>query len=441
MSNKNSELWERAQHVMPGMHSNLRAGDWSAYKLGKPHFMVKAKGARVTDVEGREYFDYIMGLGPGILGHTNEEYTAALKEQLDNICFGASGVYAVPQEIEWAEKFVSHIPCAEKVRLCVTGSEAVQLVIRLARAYTSRRYFIRFEGHYHGWLDNVLGGMLNENPLEMPFAYDSAADSLATAGRDPEALRQSFKLPWNDIDALEEVLAKYGEQVALIIMEAINCNGGCCPPRPGYLERVRELCTKYGIVLCFDEVITGFRVGLSGAQGLLGVTPDVSTFGKSIAAGVPVSAVAGKKEIMDLLADGKVVGVGTFNGYPLGLAACLATLKVLEKENGAIYSHIDAIQQKLISGLKELAEKHGLPVLIQGPRGAFNLYFIDGGTAYNSMEIDKRGGNEKIEKWRNILADEGVLLMRGGRWYMNGALSDQDAEQTLERADRAMGKM
>ena len=298
MAYTNRGLWDEAQHVMPGMHSNLRSGDWSAYRLSKPHFITKAKGARVTDVEGREYIDYIMGLGPGILGHTNDEYTEALKKQLDNICYGASGVYAVPQEVEWASKFVKHIPCAEKVRLCVTGSEAVQLVIRLARAYTSRRYFIRFEGHYHGWLDNVLGGTLNENPFGMPFAYDSADDLFTTGGRDPEALGQSFKLPWNDIERLEEVLEKYGEQVALIIMEAINCNGGCCPPRPGYLERVRELCTKYGIVLCFDEVITGFRVGLSGAQGLLGVTPDVSTFGKSIAAGMPVSAVAGKKEIM-----------------------------------------------------------------------------------------------------------------------------------------------
>lgn len=441
MALKNEELWKRAQKVMPGMHSNLRTGNSGLYRLNKPYFMVKAKGARVTDVEGRNYTDYVMGLGPGILGHCNEAYVAALQKQLEAMCFGASGIYAVPQEVEWAEKFVKHIPCAEKVRLCVTGSEAVQLVIRLARAYTARRYFIRFEGHYHGWLDNVLGGMLNENPLGMPFAFESAADRFSTDGRDPEALLQSFKLPWNDIDILEDTLEKYGEQVALIIMEPINCNGGCCPPRPGYLEKVRKLCTKYGIVLCFDEVITGFRVGLSGAQGFLGVTPDISTFGKSIAAGMPVSAVAGKKEIMNLLAEGKVAGIGTFNGYPLGLAACLATISVLEQGNGAVYKQIDTMQKKLVDGLKDLAKKHGLPALIQGPRGAFNLYFIDGDTAYTSTEIAARGGNEGIEKWRNLLADEGVLLMRGGRWYMCSALTGEDISRTLECADRAMAKI
>lgn len=441
MTFKNAELWERAIQVMPGMHSNLRAGGTGTYGLTNPHFIVKGKGARVTDVEGKNYIDYALGLGPGILGHGNEEYVTALKKQLDEICFAASGLYAIPQEIDWAEKFVRHIPCADKVRLCVTGTDAVQLAIRLARAFTGRRYFIRFEGHYHGWLDNVLGGTLDEKPLGMPFAVESSSDLFGTDGRDPEALMQSFKLPWNDIGVLESVLKKYGEQVALVIMEAINCNGGCCMPRQGYLERVRELCDQYGVVLCFDEVITGFRVGLSGAQGLLGVTPDISTFGKSIAAGIPVSAVAGKAEIMNLLADGKVAGVGTFNGYPLGLAACLATIGILERENGAVYRHIEAVQAKLVSGLKELAKKHGLPILVQGPPGAFNLYFIDGGNAYTSTEISRRGGNELIERWRNNLADEGVLLMRGGRWYMCAALTDDDISYTLVCADRAMAKL
>ncbi len=438
---KNTELWKRATEVMPGMHSNLRAGGWGSYGLENPLFMVKGKGARVTDVEGRTYIDYALGLGPGILGHGNEEYKEALKRQIDSMCFATSGLYGVLEEVEWAEKFVKHVPCAEKVRLCVTGTDAVQLAIRLARAYTGRRYFIRFDGHYHGWLDNVLGGTVNEHPIGMPFAYESATDRFGTEGRDPEAFLQSFKLPWNDIETLETVLKKYGEQIALVIMEAINCNGGCCHPRPGYLERVRELCDKYGVVLCFDEVITGFRVGLSGAQGTLGVTPDISTFGKSIAAGVPVSAVAGKRQIMDLLAEGRVVGVGTFNGYPLGLAACLATIQILEKDNGTVYKHIERMQKKLTNGLKDLAKKHSLPVLIQGPRGAFNMYFIDGDKAYTSAEIAERGGNENIEVWRNLLADEGVLLMRGARWYMCTAITEDDITHTLECADRAMAKL
>ena len=436
MNSKNAELWERANKVMPGSVSGQ-----IKYGFNKPHFITKAKGAHVWDVEGRDYLDFVMGLGPGILGHNNDEYTQALKDQLDNICFGASGTYSVPIEVEWAEKFVSLIPCAEKVRLLVAGSEAVQLVIRLARAYTKRRIFLRFEGHYHGWLDNVLGGTINEDATGMPVGVEGSGSLGGTEGRDSEALSQSIILPWNDIAALEKVLDKYGEQIALIIMEPFNCNGGNCLPRPGYIQKVRELCTKYGIVLCLDEVITGFRVGINGAQGVLGVTPDISTFGKAMAAGVPVAAVAGKRELMDLIGQRKVFSVGTFNGYPLGIAASLATIKILERDNGAVYKHIDHIQKRLTDGLRDISKKHGIPTLIQGPRGSFNLYFMKGDIAHNSREILKNHDGEKLDKWREMLADEGILLMRGGRWYMCGALTDEDVNRVLESADRIMAKL
>jgi glutamate-1-semialdehyde 2,1-aminomutase len=162
----------------------------------------------------------------------------------------------------------------------------------------------------------------------------------------------------------------------MVFMEPINCNGGCCPPRPGYLEKVRELCTRYGIVFCFDEVITGFRVGLNCAQGQLGVTPDISTFRKALAGGVPMGAVAGNKEIMDLLLERRVIGAGTFNGYPLGIAASLASLRILEKENGAYYKEVDRLQNRLMNGLKEMRSEHKIPTLIQGPRGVFFYQFI-----------------------------------------------------------------
>ena len=217
-------------------------------------------------------------------------------------------------EIELAEKFIQHVPCAQMTRFALSGSEAVQLAIRLARAYTKRRYFIRFEGHYHGWLDNVLGGMVNDHATGKPFAVESNEDPVRTEGRDSAAFEQSFKLPWNEIEVLERVLEKYGEEVAMIHMEPILCNFGGCPLRPGYLEKVRELCTKYGIVLSFDEIITGFRVALNCAQGILGVTPDLATFGKALAGGISMSAVAGKKEILNLLFEQKVIGAGTFSG-------------------------------------------------------------------------------------------------------------------------------
>lgn len=433
----NLDLWQRYQNVMPGMHSNVRQ---LSYGFKKPLFIVKAKGGHVWDADGNDLLDFVLGLGPGILGHDNEEYRQILKKQIDNIYFGASGTFGVPLEIEWAEKFVGHIPCAEKVRLCLSGSEAVQLAIRLARAYTKRRYFIRFEGHYHGWLDNVLGGAVNDNATGMPFAVADSQSALASEGVDPEAYSQSFLLPWNDAQSLEDVLRKYGEQVALVIMEPINCNGGCCMPRSGYLEKVRELCTQYGVVLCFDEIITGFRVGLGGAQGLLKVTPDIATFGKAMAGGMPMAAVAGKSGIMDLLAEQKVIGIGTFNGYPLGVAASLATISILERDNGAAYRQIAQLQKRLMDGLRETGKRHGIPVLVQGTTAAFNLYFTDLKVAWSIRDV-RQSDMEKLDKWREMLAEEGLLLMRGGRWYLSVALNNADVDRALELADHVMARL
>jgi glutamate-1-semialdehyde 2,1-aminomutase len=432
---KNLELYERAMKVMPGAHSNLRA------PVGvKPLFIVRGKGAHLWDADGNDYIDFMCGAGPGIFGYSNKQYIQALKNQLDTLYYLVSGAAQTPMEVELAEKFVQHVPCADKARFCLSGTEAVQLAIRLARAYTKRRYFIRFEGHYYGWLDNVLGGMVNDKATGKPFALESDQDPLGTEGRDPAAFEQSFKLPWNNIEVLERVLEKYGEQVAMLHMEPILCNGGCCPPRPGYMERVRELCNKYGIVLSFDEVITGFRVALNCAQGMLGVTPDIATFGKALAGGVPMAAVAGKKEILDLLLERRVIGAGTFNGYPYGVAASLATLSILEKDNGAYYKKIDELQKPLMNGLKEISKRRGIPTLIQGPRGVFFYQFIDREIAYSVRDL--RGADiEKQNKFRTLLAEEGVLIMWGGRWYVSSGLTRADVDKTLECVDRVMGRL
>lgn len=432
---RNQEWYERAMKIMPGGQSNLRM------PLGvKPLFIEKGKGAHLQDVDGNEYIDYMCGAGPGIFGYSNEEYLQALKRQLDNLYFLVSGAVQSTLEVEVAEKIVGLTACAEKVRFVLSGTEAVQLAIRLARAYTKRPYFIRFEGHYHGWLDNVLGGMVNDRAVDKPFAVESDQDPVATEGRAPGALEESFKIPWNDIEILEKVLERYGHEVAMIHMEPILCNGGCCPPRPGYLERVRELCTRYGIVLSFDEVITGFRVSLHSAQGLLGVTPDLATFGKAVAGGVPMGAVAGKKEILDLLLQKRVIGAGTFNGYPYGMAAARVTLSLLEKDDGAHYKKIDALQGRLMSGLKEIAKRLGIPVLIQGPKGVFFFQFIDREIAYSLRDL-KDADVAKQNRFRMMMAGEGILIMWGGRWYVSSALTDADIDRTLEQAERVLRKL
>ena len=435
LSSKNASLYEEALELMPGSQSNAAVA-----VIDRPLFFVKGKGARLWDVDGKEYIEFWSGLGPGILGYGNSEYLAEVKKQLEVLPYLPSLAF-MPGEIELARKIVEHIPCAEKVRFITTGTEAVQLAIRLARAYTKRRYFIRFGGHYHGWLDNVVGGKPSEDPVEHPFPLEFEGDPMGTEGRSSHALSDSFLLPWNEADVLESVLRKYGDEVALIHMEPVHCNGGCSPPRPGYLEKVRELCTRYGIVLCFDEVITGFRVGLGGAQRQFGVTPDICTLGKAMAGGTPMAAVAGKREILDLLLERRVLGAGTFNGNPVAVAAALATIKILEKDDGAVYEQIDRHQQRLQQGMRDISQRYGFPAVVQGPRGAIFWAPAEGEVLYSVREIKERVDAEFLQRHISRLTDEGILAGRQGRWYLSAGFADADIDEALERMDRATSKL
>jgi glutamate-1-semialdehyde 2,1-aminomutase len=420
---------ERALELMPGPHSNL-----PGYELFKPIWITRGEGAHLWDADGNEYFDYMCGLGAGTMGYGNRVVLDAVAEQLYRLPY-LDAARRHPEEIALAEKIIRHLPAAEKVRFLLSGTEACQLVLRLARAYTGRNLFIRFDGHYHGWLDNIFGGGVDPAPAGPPYALYKESDLFNSRGRDPGSEKQSFKLPWNDIAVLERTLESYGEQVALIIMEGINANGGSCYPRPGYLERVRELCDRYGIVLCIDEIITGFRVGLSGAQGLLGVTPDLTTLGKGVAGGVPISVVAGKAEIMDLCADRRVVGAGTFNGYPLGVAAALATISYVEREEGVFFRNMQAVQARLVAGLREVAQRRGRRMLIQDCPGVIMFYPADLDRAWTIGEWYTIADHATGERIRQALFDQGVLTLFRGRWFFSGAHTDADVDRTLEIVD------
>ena len=432
----NAELARRANKVLAGAHTNLPGSGFS------PRFIVRAEGCHLWDADGKEYIDFVLSAGPLIFGHNNPEYIQALKQQLDVLWSLNSTIYQEAAiEVEAAEKIAQHVPCAEKVHFNPTGTETVQLALRLARAYTRRPYFIRFEGHYHGWFDNILGGSVAETTEEKPFPIENP-ETLTAAGRDPASLKQGFLLPWNDADVLEQVLKKYGEEVALVIMEPILCNAGCCPPRQGYLEKVRELCTKYGVVLCFDEVITGFRVGLSCAQGMLGVTPDIATFGKAMAGGLPLAGFAGRKDMMDLMLQGKVTSGGTFGRYPLGMAGVVASVKILEKDNGAFYRKIDRTQKRLEDGLREISKRRGIPLFIQGTRGVFITRFMDTDKKVAYTVRDFKGVDaQKERRWAEMMAEEGIILMFGGRFYISSAHTDADIDRALECADKVMGRI
>jgi glutamate-1-semialdehyde 2,1-aminomutase len=414
---------------MPGKNSNVRRG-----AQGAPLFFDRAEGARYWDLEGKDYIDYVAGMGPAIWGHSNKEYLDTVKSQLEKVFSLGSTVAQQVLEVELAEKIVQHVPCAEWVRLGISGSEAVQLALRVARAYSSRPYVLRFENHYHGWIDNVHGGRAPASIETFPHPLQSETD---TGGLAPGVRDQSLMIRWNDTDALEAVLDRYADQIAVVLMEAVMLNYGCCPPRPGYLEAARKLCDKYDVLLCFDEVFTGFRLGLGGAQAEFGVTPDLAVFAKAMAGGLPLSAVAGNAEILEVLRSDEVLVGGTFNSFPLAVAAAVTNIEMLARNDGAFYRRIDDRQRQLIDGIREVGRQHGHAVFLQGPRGVFHLNFLDKETAYTPADLACADW-AKLVRFNELLLRERILIGGGSRFVITDGLTQEDIDETLRRIDKAM---
>lgn len=417
---------------MPGKNSNVRRG-----AQGVPLFFERAEGARYWDVDGRDYIDFVGGMGPAIWGHSNREYLDAIKEQTDRLFSIGSTVAQTTLEVELAEKIVEHVPCAEWVRLGISGSEADQLAIRIARGYSGKPWVLRFETHYHGWMDNVYGGLAPDLAAGVPHPEPAETD---TAGLAPHIQDESLMVRWNDIDALAAVLDEYADSIAVVLMEAVMLNFACCPPRPGYLEAVRDLCDKHDVLLCFDEVFTGFRMGLGGAQGELGVTPDLAVFAKAIAGGMPLSAVAGRKDVMQVLRDDRVLVGGTFNSFPLAVAAALVNIGMLERDNGAFYQRIDHWQQQLMDGIRRIGRKHGHPVFTQGPRGVFHVNFLDKDVAYTPQEMADADW-AKLARLNENLVEERVTIGGGSRLVVTDGLTQEDVDETLRRFERAIERI
>ena len=319
-----ARLFARAQELIAsGVNSTARAprSGWSPYPL----FVESGKGSRIVDVDGNEFIDYLLGLGPMLLGHRPERVTKAVVDFIQQ----RGTVFALPvaDEIELARKIIDAVPSVEQMHLANSGTEAVLYALRLARAYTRRKKIIRFEGMYHGFSDSVYWS--KHPPLEQAGPASQPVPVPQGPGM-PDGLENSLIiLPWNDGELLERTIRERGEEIAAVLTEPIMCNTGCILPEPGYLELMRSLTRELGIVLIFDEVITGFRVALGGAQQYYGVTPDLTVMAKGFGGGFPVAAVGGKKEIMQLVADGTVSMAGTYSGNGIAVSAANATLDFL----------------------------------------------------------------------------------------------------------------
>jgi glutamate-1-semialdehyde 2,1-aminomutase len=419
---------EAACAIAGGVNSNVRLA-------GTPICFTRAAGAYLFDIDGNSYIDYAMGMGPAILGHAHPKVIAAVKESL---ALGQMYAGQHPAELELALMVQRLIPSAKLVRFGLTGSEMVQAGLRVARAYTGRNKIIKFEGHYHGWFDNVLanvGGPANDPTGPLPFpAY------LQTRGQPQSSVAELLLMPWNRVDALARCFAVHGRDIAAVLMEPMMCNSGAILPQPEYLQTVRRLCDDYGAALIFDEVITGFRLGPSGAQGFFGVEPDLSVFAKAIGAGFPLAMLTGRDEIMELIATGAVNHSGTYNSNTVSIIAGIAALRVLSNNNGSIFAHIERIGRMIMNGLQELGRKYDTNLQVSGVGAVFNTSFTDETNVFDYASF-KRAQDAPLKAFLDRLLVHGVRPTSRGTWFVSAAHTDSDVRNTLAAADAALSKM
>lgn len=425
MNHSNSKaLFDKAQLVIPGgVNSPVRA-----FKAvgGNPLFIKSAKGAYLYDEDGHAYIDMINSWGPMILGHAHEAVEKAVFDAVkDSPSFGAPG----RREVEIAELIVDMVPSVENVRMVNSGTEATMSAVRVARGYTGRDKFIKFEGCYHGHGDSFL------------IAAGSGAITMGTPdspGVTSGTAKDTLLAPFNDLGAVKKLVENNKDEVAAIIVEPVGGNMGCVLPEAGFLEGLRALCNKEGIVLIFDEVMTGFRLSRGGAQERLGVIPDMTTLGKIIGGGLPVGAYGGKKEIMDYVSPaGPVYQAGTLSGNPVAMAAGLAILSTL-KENASIYKQLDETASKIVSGINDILKHHSLPYTINQIGSMYTLFFTD--QKVIDFESAKSTDTGAFGKYFRSMLEQGVYLAPSQyeALFISTAIGGEEVNKILSATEIAL---
>lgn len=425
---RSEQLFARAKHSLAGgVSSNVRL-------LAKPLplFFERAEGAMIYDVDGNGYIDYVLGQGPMILGHSHPAVLAAV-----NTAMQKGQLFAGQHELEItvAEKLVQLIPGAELCRFGLSGSEMVQAAMRLARAVTGRNKILRFEGHYHGWFDNVLISVAPSSDKAGPREQPNVVPG--TPGQTASALEDFFVLPWNDLALVEQLFAEHGNEIAAVMTEAMMCNTGAIPPEPGFLAGLRRLCDQYGALLYFDETITGFRLGLQGAQGRFGVTADLASFAKAMAGGFANAALVGKGVYMQRFAEG-VNHSGTFNSNVISMAASAAAIAELEKDTGAVYRQLEQNGTILMTELRAIGQRLGLPLHVQGLPTAFHVSFTELPALRDYRDFAQHCDKERYSRFCVAMLQQGVRLIERGIWYISAAHTEAQIAQTLHAAVEAL---
>ncbi|MCK5002154.1 MAG: glutamate-1-semialdehyde 2,1-aminomutase [Gammaproteobacteria bacterium] len=421
MSTMHEQFQAAQNHIPGGVNSPVRAFRGVG---GDPVFIEKAKGAYIHDTQGKQYIDYVGSWGPMILGHAHPEVIAAVKAAADNgLSFGA------PTEIEttMADKICEIVPSMEMVRMVSSGTEATMSAIRLARGYTGRDKILKFEGCYHGHSDSLLvkagSGALTLGVPDSPGVPASLAEHTLT-------------LPYNNLEQVSKTLTELGDQIACIIIEPVAGNMNCIPPVEGFLEGIRKLCTQHGVVLIFDEVMTGFRVALGGAQSHYGITPDLTTLGKVIGGGMPVGAFGGKREIMEKIAPlGPVYQAGTLSGNPIAMTAGLKTLELISAPG--FFDELSKKVEYLTNGILDAASSADIAMTCNRVGGMFGLFFSE--QKVNSFEQATQCNLEQFKQFFHGMLDEGVYMAPSA--YEAGFVSTMHTNDELDKTIAAAKKV
>ncbi len=434
---RSKALFEKAKLSIPGGVNSTARATWSGW-TPYPLFVDHGEGSHIFDVDGNEYIDYLLGLGPMLLGHRPPKVTEAVVRHIREV----GTVFAMPCELDnqVADKLIHCVPSLEQVRLVNSGTEAVIYATRLARAYTGRKKILRFEGMYHGFSDGVYWSkhpsLESAGPAESPFAVPQGPGM-------PERVGDSLVIcQWNDREALERLVEAHKGELAAVITEPMMCNTGCILPEPGYLEFMREITARYGILLIFDEVITGFRVALGGAQGYFKIKPDISVFAKGMGGGFPVAAVGGSREVMSLVADGTVSIAGTYSGNGVAISAANAALDELMKPG--TYEALHRVSKRLSSGLAEIWKRSPISAYIVELGPLFQLWFADR-PIKNYRDAARYADHETFRIWWEEMLERKVLFHPHAfeNLFVSTAHSDKDVDETLEAAEaaaRAVGR-
>ncbi|QYJ89083.1 glutamate-1-semialdehyde 2,1-aminomutase [Shewanella halotolerans] len=424
---RSETLFEQAKKTIPGgVNSPVRAFNGVG---GSPRFIEKADGAYIYDADGKAYIDYVGSWGPMILGHNHPKIRQAVLDAVENgLSFGAP----TELEVRMAEKVIEMVPSMEQVRMVSSGTEATMSAIRLARGFTNRDKILKFEGCYHGHADCLLvkagsGALTLGQPSSPGIPEDFAKHTLTAV--------------YNELESVKALFEQYPEEIACIILEPVAGNMNCIPPIPGFLEGLRALCDQYGALLIIDEVMTGFRVSKSGAQGHYGITPDLTTLGKVIGGGMPVGAFGGRKEVMQFIAPtGPVYQAGTLSGNPIAMSAGLAQMEELCAEG--LYEELAAKTKRIAEGFKAAANKHGIPLSINYVGGMFGFFFTELEQVTRFDQVTQCDA-EAFRIFYHGMLDEGVYLAPSAyeAGFLSMAHGEKELEETLAAADRVFARM